>query len=107
MISPSDSASFDLHPVSFNTADGQGYGALIYVPVMLVCCVIFSSLALSLNWMNLEVEYDFEDPDEDDLRIEVEDSLSERENYAKMGTESARNTQSNDDLEDEGYEDTV
>ena len=107
MISPSDSASFDLQPVSFNPANGQGFGALIYIPVILVCCVIFSSLALSLTWLNVDAEYDFEDPNEDDLRIEVEDSLSERENYAKMGTESARNTQSNDDVEDEGYEDTV
>ena len=107
MISPSDSASFDLQPVSFNPANGQGFGALIYIPVMLVCCVIFSSLALSLTWLNIDAKYDFEDSDEDDLRIEVEDSLSERENYAKMGTDSARNTQSNDDLEDEGYEDTV
>ena len=107
MISPSDSASFDLQPVSFNPANGQGFGALIYIPVMLVCCVIFSSLALSLTWLNIDAKYDFEDSDEDDLRIEVEDSLSERENYAKMGTNSARETQSNDDLEDEGYEDTV
>ena len=107
MISPSDSASFDLQSVSFNPANGQGFGALIYIPVMLVCCVIFSSLALSLTWLNIDGKYDFEDSEEDDLRIEVEDSLSEREYYAKMGTNSARETQSNDDLEDEGYEDTV
>lgn len=107
MISPSDSASFDLQPVSFNPANGQGFGALIYIPVMLVCCVIFSSLALGLNWMNIEVEYDFEDPNEDDLRVEFEDDLSERETYVKMGSESQRMTESNDDLEDEGYEDTV
>tara|TARA_B100001094_G_scaffold288376_1_gene304560 strand:- start:129 stop:917 length:789 start_codon:yes stop_codon:yes gene_type:complete len=107
MISPSDSASFDLQPVSFNPANSQGFGALIYIPIMLVVCVIFSSLALGLNWLNLDAEYDFVDSNEDDLKIEIEDSLSERENYAKMGTESARETQSNDDLEDEGYEDTV
>ena len=107
MISPSDSASFDLQPVSFNPANGQGFGALIYIPVMLVCCVIFSSLALSLNWLNFEVEYDFVDPNEDDWKIEMEDDLSERETYAKIGTESVRLTESNDDLEDEGYEDTV
>jgi len=107
MISPSDSASFDLQPVSFNPVNGQGFGALIYVPVMLVCCVIFSSLALSLNWMNLEVEYDFEDPNEDDWRVEFDDSLSERETHVKIGSDSARTTESNDDLEDEGYEDTV
>lgn len=107
MISPSDSASFDLHPVSFNPADGQGYGALIYVPVMLVCCVIFSSLALSLNWFSMELEYDFEDSNEDDWRVEFDDSLSERETYVKVGTESQRTTESNDELEDEGYEDTV
>lgn len=107
MISPSDSASFDLQPVSFNPANNQGFGALIYIPVMLVCCVIFSSLALSLNWMNLDLEYDFEDPNEDDWKVEIEDSLSERETYVKVGTESQRMTESNDDLEDEGYEDTV
>ena len=107
MISPSDSASFDLQPVSFNPANGQGFGALIYIPVMLVCCVIFSSLALSLNWMNLDFEYDFEDPNEDDWNVEIEDSLSERETYVKVGTESQRMTDSNDDLEDDGYEDTV
>ena len=67
MISPSDSASFDLQPVSFNPANGQGFGALIYIPVMLVCCVIFSSLALSLTWINIDGKYDFEDPNEDDL----------------------------------------
>ena len=107
MIGPSDSAGFDLQPVSFNPANGQGFGALIYIPVMLVCCVIFSSLALSLNWMNLDFEYDFEDPNEDDWNVEIEDSLSERETYVKVGTESQRMTDSNDDLEDEGYEDTV
>ena len=107
MISPSDSTGFDLQPVSFNPADEQGYGALIYVPVILVCCVIFSSLALSLNWMNFEAEYDFVDPNEDDWKVEMEDDLSERETYGKIGTESVRVTESNDDLEDEGYEDTV
>ena len=107
MISPSDSAGFDLQPVSFNPANGQGFGALIYIPVMLVCCVIFSSLALSLNWLNIDAKYDFEDPNEDDWKVEIEDSLSERETYAKVGTESQRLTNSNDDLEDEGYEDTV
>ena len=107
MISPSDSAGFDLQPVSFNPANSQGFGALIYVPVMLVCCVIFSSIALSLNWMNMEAEYDFEDPDEDDWRVQFDDSLSERETYVKIGSESQRITESNDELEDEGYEDTV
>ena len=107
MISPSDSTGFDLQPVSFNHDTGQGFGALIYVPVMLVCCVIFSSLALGLNWMSIEIEYDFEDQNEDDLRAEFDDSLSERETYVKMGSESQRVTESNDDLEDEGYEDTV
>ena len=107
MISPSDSAGFDLQPVSFNPANGQGFGALIYIPVMLVCCVIFSSLALSLNWMSIGIEYDFEDSNEDDLRVEFDDSLSERETYFKVGSESQRITQSNDELEDEGYEDTV
>lgn len=107
MISPSDSMGFDLQTVSFNPDTGQGFGALIYVPVMLVCCVIFSSLALGLNWMSIEIEYDFEDQNEDDLRVEFDDSLSERETYVKMGSESQRITESNDDLEDEGYEDTV
>ena len=107
MISPSDSAGYDLQPVSFNPANGQGFGALIYIPVMLVCCVIFSSLALGLNWMSIGIEYDFVDPNEDDLRAEFDDSLSERETYVKMGTESQRITESNDELEDEGYEDTV
>ena len=107
MISPSDSASFDLQPVSFNPANGQGFGALIYIPVMLVCCVIFSSLALSLNWINLEVEYDFSNPDIDSVTVEFEDSLSERETYVRSGGETDRTTESNDDLEDEGYEDTV
>ena len=91
MNSPSDSAGFDLQPVSFNPANGQGFGALIYIPLMLVCCVIFSSLALSLNWMNLEVEYDFEDPNEDDWNVKFEDSLSERETYVKVGSESREN----------------
>jgi len=98
---------FDLQPVSFNPANGQVFGALIYIPVMLVCCVIFSSLALSLNWMSIGIEYDFEDSNEDDLRVEFDDSLSERETYVKVGSESQRITESNDELEDEGYEDTV
>ena len=107
MISPSDSMGFDLQPVSFNPANGQGFGALIYIPIMLIVCVVFSSLALGLNWMNIEVEYDFEDPNEDDLYGEIDDSLSERETYLKMGSETQRTTDSNDDLEDKGYEDTV
>ena len=107
MISPSDSASFDLQPVSFNPTNSQGFGALIYIPVMLICCVIFSSLALSLNWMNWEVEYDFSNPDIDSVTAGFEDSLSERETYVRSGGETDRTTESNDDLEDEGYEDTV
>ena len=107
MISPSDSGSFDLQPVSFNPANSQGFGALIYIPIMLVVCVIFSSLALGLNWISIEIEYDFEDPNEDDWRVEFDDSLSERETYVKVGSESQRMTQSNDEIEDEGYEDTV
>ena len=107
MISPSDSMGFDLQPVSFNPTNDRGFGALIYVPVILVCCVIFSSLALGLTWLNLDVEYDYVDRPERDWYVEMEDRLSEREYIVDVGDGRERITQNNNDVEDEGYEDTV
>ena len=55
----------------------------------------------------MEVNYDFSDPDIDDLNVEFEDSLGEREIYVRSGGEFDKTTQSNEDLEEEGYEDAV
>ena len=98
--------------LQFQVVEGSGpkapmHSAVILVPIILGCCVTFSILALNLNWYVMEMEFDFDDPSEDDLTYSLEDDLSEREIKAEMAGDRERLTQDNDDLEDEGYEDTV
>lgn len=105
-----DGASFDYHEftdIIHPKHENQSYGLFIYVPVIIVCCIIFSSLALGLTWLNMEVNYDFSNPDIDDLNVEFDDSLGEREIYVRSGGEFDKTTDSNEDLEAEGYEDAV
>ena len=98
--------------LQFQVVDGSGpkapmHSAVILVPIILGCCVTFSILALNLNWYVMEGKYDFDDPELGDLTVVMEDDLSERETKVAMDGERERLTEDNDDLEDEGYEDTV
>ena len=105
-----DGASFgynEFTEITHSKQETQSYGMFIYVPVIVVCCIIFSSLALGLTWLNMEVNYDFSDPDIDDLNVEFEDSLGEREIYVRSGGDFEKTTESNEDLEEGGYEDAV
>jgi hypothetical protein len=99
--------NFQFQIIDNSGSDTKNHGAIIYVPIILICCIIFSSLALSLNWFVMEVEYDFKDTSLDDVTVTFEDDLSERETKLVMGDEREIITENNDDLELEGYEDTV
>ena len=99
--------NFQFQIIDNNGSDTKNHGAIIYVPIILICCVIFSSLALSVNWFVMEIEYDFKDTSLDDATVTFEDDLSERETKVVIGDEREIITETNDDLELEGYEDTV
>jgi len=107
MQSPDYNSNLQFQIVDGNRPQTKMHSAIIVVPIILGCCVTFSILALNLNWFIMEIEFDFDDPSEDDLTVTFEDDLSERETKAAMGGERERVTEDNDELEDQGYEDTV
>ena len=98
--------------LQFRIIDGSSpvptnHRATIYVPIILISCIIFSSLALSMNWFFMEIEYDFDEPGLDDVKVTLEDDLSERETKFVIDGERSRDVEDNDELENQGYEDTV
>ena len=99
--------NLQLQIIDGSSSDSPNHSAIIYVPIILICCVVFSSLALSLNWFVMDIEYDFKDSSLDDVTVGFEDDLSERKTKVVIGGEREINTETNEELELEGYEDTV